>query len=172
MNWELIGIAAEVVSALAVVATLAFLVVEIRNSRTATQTATLEALSVGFNETNYNVVESREFAEVWERGLRDPGSLDAPDQIRFSMYMQCYINHFTALQKYHQLQVLPDEEWQSFLDAIVNLMNTPGGKWLDSRLTIPPGLRAEIQAYGPPRQEFGWSIPRQNPPNKSLESDA
>lgn len=121
MNWDLIGTLAEVISAIAVVVTLAFLAMEIRNSRATNQTATLNALSVGFNETNYNIVQSKELADLWEKGLGNPGELDSSDLIRFSFLMQCYLNHCTALHQYHELKVLPDEDWEDYLGAIVEL---------------------------------------------------
>lgn len=164
MDWSFIGVFAEVISAVAVVVTIIFLAFEVRNSRNATQSASIAALSVGFNETNYNLVGDGEFAKIFQTGHANPEELDDIGKIRFSMYMQCYANHYTALRRYHELEVLPEEKWQSYLAAFVSLMSTPGGMWLKSRLTITPALLAEIEAFGPPIQEYGWNPQPKDPP--------
>ena len=56
MNWEAIGIIAESVSAFAVVVTLVFLIVELRNNRNATQSAAVDAAATGFNSMNSAII--------------------------------------------------------------------------------------------------------------------
>ena len=83
-----------------------------------------------------------------------------------SMCLQLYANQYTALRKYHELGVLPKEEWQAYLGAFSGILNTPGGKWFIPRLTITPTLLREIQEYGPNRQEYSWLPDSENPPNE------
>ncbi len=93
MDWQLIGVLAEVISAVAVIVTLIFLAVEVRNNRNATQSNSLDALAAGFSDINYNVIGDSEFAGIWEKGLASPETLSSQEAIRICMYMQCYINH-------------------------------------------------------------------------------
>ncbi|MGR8948527.1 MAG: hypothetical protein ACU84Q_10795 [Gammaproteobacteria bacterium] len=172
MDWQIIGVFAEVISAVAVVVTIIFLSVEVRNNRNATQSNSLDALAGGFSDINYNVIGDGEFTAIWEKGLASPETLDSQETIRISMYMQCYINHYTALRKYHELGVLPDEEWEAYLAAISGIINTPGGQWLVPRLAIAPSLLQEIQEHGRPAQDYGWIPQTQNSPSMSLEVDA
>jgi hypothetical protein len=158
MDLHQIGVYAEIASAVAVVVTILFLAVEIRNNRRATQSSSLDALAVGFNEINYNVIGDPELTQIWQTAFATPEKLDDQGKIRFSMLMQCYINHYTALKKYHDLGVLPDSEWTAYLDALAGIMTSPGGKWVSSQLTITPALRSEIERFGGPTQAFGWII--------------
>jgi len=52
MNWEAIGAIGEIVGALAVVASLAYLVIQIRQNTAAVATATYESMMTGFNDIN------------------------------------------------------------------------------------------------------------------------
>ena len=158
------------ISAVAVVVTILFLAVEVRNNRNATQSNSLDVLAAGFSEINYNIIGDSEFADIWETGLASPEKLNSQVTIRLSMYMQCYFNHYTALRKYHELGVLPEEEWQAYLSAISAIVNTPGGQCLTPRLTITPALLKEIRECGPPKQEYGWLPKREDPPDKAVES--
>jgi hypothetical protein len=146
LDWQLIGVFAEVISAIAVVVTIIFLAVEIRHNRNSAQSNSLDALTAGFSDINYNVVGDSEFTAIWEKGLASPESLNQHETIRICMYMQCYINHYTALRKYHELGVLPNEEWEAYLAAISGIVNTPGGQWMIPQLAIAPALLQEIVA--------------------------
>ena len=172
MDWQFIGVLAEMISAVAVVVTLIFLAVEVRNNRNATQSNSLDALAAGFSDINYNVIGDSEFASIWEKGLAAPETLSSQEVIRISMYMQCYVNHYTALRKYHELGVLPDEEWDAYLAAFSGIVHSVGGQWLVPRLAIAPSLLREIQDYGPPEQKYGWVPQAAHPPDNSLEPDA
>ena len=76
MNWEFISVIAEVVSARAVVVTLMFLAIEVRNNRRATEAASVDAQSSGINDLNSLLVSDPEFAKVWNVGMADPEKLD------------------------------------------------------------------------------------------------
>jgi hypothetical protein len=166
VEWQLVGVFAEVVGAVAVVVTILFLVVEIKNSRNATQSNSLDVLTAGFSDINYNIIGDSEFAAIWETGLSSPDKLDSQETIRLSLYMQCYMNHYTALWKYHELGVLPNEAWQTYLDAISGILNTLGGQSLIPGLAITPALLKEIRENGTSEQKYGWLPQEKNPPNE------
>ncbi|MFT4561592.1 MAG: hypothetical protein ACI9BW_001333 [Gammaproteobacteria bacterium] len=172
MQWQFVGVFAEVISAIAVVVTLVFLAVEVRNNRNAVQSSSLDALAAGFSAINYNIIGDGEFTRIWEIGLATPEELSSQERIRIAMYLQCYANHYTALRKYHELGVLPEEEWQAYLSAISSILSTPGGKWFIPRLTITPALLKEIQEHGPTKQEYAWLPQHEDPRDDTRESHA
>ena len=75
MNWAMAGAIAEVTGAVAVVVTLIYLAVEIRQSRNATESASIDALATGFNVLNTSIVENAEVAEVYLHGMKDTESV-------------------------------------------------------------------------------------------------
>jgi len=145
MNLELIGIAAEIVGALAVVVTLLFLAVEVRNNRNATESASIDALATGFNAINAHVIDDPQLAEIWQTGLAEPEQLTEVDRIRLVHLVQSYINHFTSLKKYHDSGVLPEDEWLAYSSSVAAFMNTPGGKWISEKMAITPAVAFEIK---------------------------
>ena len=73
MNWETIGVLAEVAGAVAVVTTLIFLTIEIRRNRDAIESSSVDAWGAGWNAFNVLVMADRELAEIWNKGFADPG---------------------------------------------------------------------------------------------------
>ena len=82
MNWDLIIGVSEVVGALAIVVTLIFLGLEVRNNRSATESASLDALAAGFNAINIQLIGDASVTKVWVSGVADPEKLDDVDRVR------------------------------------------------------------------------------------------
>ncbi|MGD8810077.1 MAG: hypothetical protein PVG24_10755 [Gammaproteobacteria bacterium] len=94
MNWEAIGTLAEVVGAVAVVVSLVYLAVQIRqNTRQVEEQGRAQrfsALSVLFDNWRHfrgYVISDPRVAGIWRRGNEDPGRLDADDRIVFDLLM-------------------------------------------------------------------------------------
>jgi len=94
MNWEAIGTAAEVVGAAAVVLSLVYLAVQIRqNTRQVEEQGRalrFSALGVLFdNWRNFraNIIADPKTANVWRRGNENPGQLDEDEKVIFDLLM-------------------------------------------------------------------------------------
>jgi hypothetical protein len=98
MNWELIGAVAEVAGALAVVISLIFLRLEIRSSRRSTESASVDALAVGFNSWNAQLTSDPVFFEMFYSILSDPDSARAMDKARFLYMFQSLANHLSTVK--------------------------------------------------------------------------
>ena len=85
MNWEAIGTVAEIVGALAVVVTLAYLAVQIRDgaraSRSTAVTDATTAMQAWYQELGSNPHSATLFLD----GMADPDSLSQKDQFQFVM---------------------------------------------------------------------------------------
>ena len=111
MSWESAGVIAEVVSASAVIVTLMFLALELRANRNSTQSAAVDALSSGFNTVNANLIGDPAFTKTFIDGLANIEQLEEIDRVRLVIFVQSWLNHFTALKKYYDAGVLPEDEW-------------------------------------------------------------
>jgi hypothetical protein len=94
MNWQAIGTIAEVVGAAAVVVSLVYLAVQIRqNTRQVEEQGRAQrfsALGVLFdNWRNFraSIISDARVASIWRRGNLDPGQLNADDRVVFDMLM-------------------------------------------------------------------------------------
>jgi hypothetical protein len=156
MQWEVVGVIAEVISALAVVITLLFLAIEIRINRKATQSAAVASLADGFNAVNFHLMDDPEFTKLWLFGLADPSQLDEVGLARVTIVLRSYINHFATLKKYYESGALPKDEWDVYSAATAGLVNSPGGQEIARKMAIPESVLAEIEKYRNTKQEYGW----------------
>jgi hypothetical protein len=103
VNWEAIGTGAEVVGAAAVVVSLVYLAVQIRqNTRQAEEQGRAQrfsALGVLFdNWRNFrtNIISDPRVANIWRRGNEDPNQLDGDERVVFDFLMLDLLWGFAA----------------------------------------------------------------------------
>jgi hypothetical protein len=75
MNWEALGAIGEIVGAVAVVLTLGYLAVQIRQNTRTLRTSSHQASLDGFRELNRVLNELPELALIYRRGRNEPDSL-------------------------------------------------------------------------------------------------
>ena len=146
INWDAIGAIGEIVGAVAVVATLAYLSIQIRQSGTATQSARLDGHFQMINDL-YKQLNDEQTARIWSAGISDFGSLNNADQIRFhSLAIQAVLNYeaarnFVLQGLYSEKDLEPEENW------IIALLNTPGGRewWDASESDFNADLRGHVK---------------------------
>ena len=83
MNWEAIGAVGEAVGAIAVVVTLAYLAMQIRQNTGATRAASHHAVIEALNQGNLAQARDAELAQIWVSGLKDRGVLTEVERQRF-----------------------------------------------------------------------------------------
>ena len=156
MGWEVVGVVAEVIGAVAIVVTLLFLAVEVRRNRHATQAASADAQASGINSLNSVLVSDPELVDIWLAGLADPAQLNAQSRMRLAIQLQSYVNHYIALRRHFDSGSLPEGNWDFGWQPFCALLNTPGGRIMAKELAIPPDLVADIAAYGDANGEYPW----------------
>jgi len=75
MNWDALGAISETIGAIAVIVTLAYLAVQIRQNTRATQTASHHAITDSLNLGNIAMAQDAELCQIW--GNRLCGSSDS-----------------------------------------------------------------------------------------------
>lgn len=157
MPWEVVGILADVISAVAVVVTLIFLVVEIRSSRDATRSAAVDAASTGFATMNTALIGEPDCFEAFLDAQTDPDKLSRLDRARVQLVMQTYVNHYTTLKKYHDAGALPDDVWRGYAVAMAALTNSPGGEQICAQIEISDSVREELKTFRGKETPYGFS---------------
>lgn len=87
MNWEALGAIGEVVGAAAVVVTLAYLAVQIRQNTRAVKANTSQAISASRVEFVGSIAESSELSGIFFSGLRDRDALEGDNRERFDFLL-------------------------------------------------------------------------------------
>lgn len=159
MNWEAIGVIAEVVGSAAVVITLIFLAYEVRSNKRALESASIDTFATGYNAVNASLMENAELAEIYSIGIANPEALDETQKIRFIALGQSYINQFTRVKKYRDAGLISDDEWEFQLLGTAGVMNAPGGKWLRQMVSVAPNVEQEFRNVDGRKVDDGfWGI--------------
>jgi hypothetical protein len=147
MNWETIGVIAEIIGATAVVITLVFLTREMRLNRVAAESGSVDSLSTGWNDLNTTVMSDTELCEIWIQGFKDPTALTEVQRLRFLLIGQSYLNHLTTIKKHFDSGTLLSKDWDIHKAGTCQIMNSPGGLWLTKNLAVPPDVIQLIVEY-------------------------
>ena len=91
-NWDAVGAIGEIIGAIAVIATLGYLAVQIRQSRKATIASTSQAITRSQNELNVAAMTDPGLSDVITRGLRDYRQLDRVEKRQFNTYYTSILN--------------------------------------------------------------------------------
>ncbi|MGR8946696.1 MAG: hypothetical protein ACU84Q_01525 [Gammaproteobacteria bacterium] len=100
MNWEAIIGFAEIVGAIAVVVSLWYVAIQIRQNTAATRYQTTQNLIAANSDANYMFANNGELAAIAMKGCYEPESMSDEERFRFSTWFFSYYNQFDFA--YHQ----------------------------------------------------------------------
>lgn len=152
MNWEAIGAVGEVVGAIAVVATLFFLAVQIRHGRRVQQetnsvssAAAVDQIFEQFKGWRRLLASDAELAAIWLRGSRGE-ELEEIERLRFDQFAYDYIVVFSNWST--RSMALGDEEraLQATRHMAINLLANPGmlEVWQNSKDSLNPSFVGKV----------------------------
>lgn len=81
MSLEQVSLVAQIVSALAIIASLIFVGVQLRQATSAMRNSSSQAHSAIYTGLVSTIIENADFASIWRRGLNDPSSLTEDDWV-------------------------------------------------------------------------------------------
>ena len=118
--------AAELVAAIAVVISLIFVGLQIRDNTVASEAATYQA-SVAYDvEILLNAGVSPETARVFYTSRDDPDSLDEDELLQGQTLLTATLRHMENLYVQHEAGMLSDEAWATREPLVRNFVLSPG----------------------------------------------
>jgi len=147
MNWEALGAISEVVGAFAVVATLAYLALQIRQSTRATKAAAVSASHLSLRENRQAILASPELSSLFASGTANPTTLSVLETQRFIWMM---LNGADALLDIYTQTLETDfspETWHTQgVWTVRRTLGNDGGRWFWENFsgTYPARFRQEI----------------------------
>jgi len=129
MDWNAIGAIGEIIGALAVVGSLAYLAAQIRLNSKLLESAAQDSISTKYSETMSLPAASPENAAVFYKGLMQPRDL-TPEQATHFLLMMA--NAFIQMDYSHQLYLdghIAKERWEQLSQAVVDYISKPGGQF-------------------------------------------
>ena len=157
MNWDALGAIGELLGAGAVLITLIYLAVQIKQNTSAVATATYESTMTGFNDINVVVAGNPALASVLDRGCQNPDSLTDEEVVQFNSLLRCYSNQWWKLFKLYERGSLPEAEWSIFAKEAAQFLDQPGCKPFCQQNALFADLYADLDKYrGGVISEFGF----------------
>jgi hypothetical protein len=136
MNWDAIGALSEVIGAMAVVVTLLYLAIQLKQNRRDVQSNNFHQISISFNDLNRQIAGDPELSRIYSIGFTDYESLSSLEKTQFELIF------FTALRVYDSLyyQVKRGtgdlDLWEAELETLRWFCSTPGGRKCWEQLTL------------------------------------
>jgi hypothetical protein len=151
MNWEAAGAFAEIVGAIAVVVSLLYVAVQIRQNTKATRQQSYHDLVTRRAEMFFSeLVRSREVANIFVNGLAgDP--LDEVDSQRFVALMINFMSHFQDVYLQHASGIIENHVWLAERRILAAVISTPGfgGWWQAASQYFLPEFVGEVANVKP-----------------------
>jgi hypothetical protein len=142
MNWEAVGAVGEVVGAVAVVATLLYLAIQIRQStnqaRAAAQRDVNSAFQAAIDRFGTNI-------EIFQLGCMEFENLSRSEQLTFDFMIAPLTVHLDQVIRMYKQGLETEDNVQTYGDVLLAILQAPGAKiWYDQ---VRPFAGAEVRAY-------------------------
>ena len=129
MNWDAIGAIAELVGAIATVATLAYLAVQIRQSSNTVRVSTATSRAEQKTQQSAFLSQTPEINRIFWAGLEHPESLSDADSRYFESIFATYLTSFEASFNLNRENALSDADWRGQIAALEWLITQRGFAW-------------------------------------------
>jgi len=147
MNWEAIAAVGQLVGAIAVLVTLIYLAIQMKQNTAAVATSTYESTMSGFNDINIVVASTPGLASIINRGCMSTNELTDIETIQFNFILRCYANQWWKLFKLYERGSLEHTEWPNFAKEAAQFLEQPGCKPFCEQNNLFSELYEELEKY-------------------------
>ena len=143
MNWDAIGAIAESIGAIAVVVTLMYLTMQLRQNTKAIEHSTDRAVFEDAYKWMYTLVEDPEIAELYVAGMRGDDQTTA-DRLRFGLLLNALFTHWSHAFEAGAFDIVNNAQ-------IEGVLSRPGGAayWertvASKTIVFSPGFFAYVE---------------------------
>lgn len=142
MNWEAISTVAEIIGAIAVVASLLYLAQQVRESTKTTAAQSRHALSEFVLQISlFRAEHADRYAKLESSEPLTAGDL----QFRYWSHMQLML-HAESYYRHHELGLMPEHHWRGYAAILNDFLDAPGFRefWDESGYGFSEHFRAWI----------------------------
>ena len=127
MNWDAIGAVGELIGAAAVIISLIYLAVQIKNSKRSDQIIAASQAASAVDEWIGQMVRDGELHELYRRGLTEYESLSREDKSRFAMLIMQFLRSTETIWLHRQMDTIDSGYWSSVEASIARIVGSAGG---------------------------------------------
>ena len=167
MNWDALGAIAELIGGVAVLATLIYLSVQVRQSNRQEAAQSVQIAFETFMGGYAALTEDEAKARTYIAGVNNYDGLEPVQQAMFHSQMQNLANGYYTVWTLHENGMLSDTElYTRTRDTFLTILRTPGGRqWWSKWKHLPPQTYIEAlqqhiddsdNAAIPATEDFQW----------------
>ena len=155
MNWDAVGAIAELLGALGVIVSLAYLSVQIRQNTAQIgehsrelRIAALDAIASSFSRFRDPLIRDPELAALWLKGIEDYGSLGPVERVRIGrLFQELFFAHQNTWTRFIE-GATPEHVWRDQKGAIAANLRHPGIRtwWSQTRAIYNDEFEEVVEA--------------------------
>ena len=112
VNWDAVGATGEVIGAFAVVTTLVYLLIQVRQHSRSINSITTQTNIAQFNELTMLLAVNPDLADVFSRGSQNPDDLNESESYSFTWFVRSLMNLYANLYDQYQQNACPEYLWE------------------------------------------------------------
>jgi len=157
---EALGNIGDFVGGIAVILTLIYLAVQIRDNTRSTRLAAMQSTMLSAQNVGKLPAQDRDLARVIRVGLAAPDDLDEDEFQQLRYYLINYLRVHEDMFVQNKAGVIDDETWLARASSLRTIFSTPGGRkvW-DASNAYRPDFQAWMNSHldrdGPPAGQQG-----------------
>ena len=144
-DWGSIG---EMIGAIATIATLVYLAIQIRGNTIVAETSAVQSmLDGGRDRTAKHISGNPELADIVGRGLSSLDNLDDSERLQLYFFVIEQTLQAQNVMNLHEKNLVSDVDYQAWLDWATAFLRTPGGKalWPEISVVITPDISRVLE---------------------------
>ncbi|MGR8948211.1 MAG: hypothetical protein ACU84Q_09210 [Gammaproteobacteria bacterium] len=144
MNWDAIGAVGEIVGAIAVVISLVYVAVQIRQNTAAVRVSTHQDLLANQTAAQHIAAANPQVAELWQQADDDYDGLSPAERKQFTVFSLNMFNTFQSARFSHEADLLPEEVWEAWVRGYAAIIGSSPGfrrEWVSLRELYTPNIR-------------------------------
>jgi len=141
---------AEILGALATIAGLLFLSIQVRDNTKVTKTSTLASmLEDARDRTAGQLCSDPEVSDIVARGFSCIDMLDQKERLRFAFFVMETVLHMQNVMQLHEAKLLSKIDYLAWLEWTGAILRTPGALaiWPQVSAVITPNIAGVLKAH-------------------------
>ena len=114
MNWDAISAVGEIIGAVAVVISLVYLAVQIRQNSKIVAANTFQSISATASDLAMRLAESPELSELMLAGFGDPKTLTPKQSMQMQLFLRASFRNYENYYYQHRLGYLNEDLWSGY----------------------------------------------------------
>ncbi len=147
MDWDAIGAIAELLGSVAVIATLIFLVRQIKTNSIMIQNNTAQSAADAVASWSRQLTENPELYRIYRNGLKDDSTLSREDRGVFDLILFQAFNSISSIYLQYKNGGFGEDRWESEMRVFDQNFRTPGGRasWERQKHLLDVNFQREVE---------------------------